>query len=126
MFAWQDSTFLDYIRGGLRVNLSVCVDMTGGDISDPTSKQSLHYLDPRTGENVYTTAIKSVGDILQDYDYDKKILGLGFGPMIRGCVDHCYPLNDNPRNPYCRGVDELLQCYKNTLEKGRYWILILD
>ena len=25
----------------------------------------------RTGENVYTTAIRTVGDILQDYDYGK-------------------------------------------------------
>ena len=27
----QDSTFLDYVRGGLRINLCVAVDMTGGD-----------------------------------------------------------------------------------------------
>ena len=26
----QDSTFLDYVRGGLRINLCVAVDMTGG------------------------------------------------------------------------------------------------
>ena len=29
----QDSTFLDYVRGGLRINLCVAVDMTGGDNS---------------------------------------------------------------------------------------------
>ena len=65
----QDSTFLDYIRGGLRINLCVAVDMSGGGATDPTSQDSLHFLHPRTQENVYTTAIRTVGDILQDYDY---------------------------------------------------------
>ena len=65
----QDSTFLDYVRGGLRINLCVAVDMSGGVLTDPGSPESLHYLHPRTQENVYTTAIRTVGDILQDYDY---------------------------------------------------------
>ena len=65
----QDSTFLDYIRGGLRINLCVAVDLSGGGATDPTSQDSLHFLNPRTQENVYTTAIRTVGDILQDYDY---------------------------------------------------------
>ena len=30
-----------------------------------------HIINFRTGENVYTTAIRTVGDILQDYDYGK-------------------------------------------------------
>ena len=28
---------------------------------------------------------------------------------------HCHPLNDNPRNPYCKGVEGLLESYKDTL-----------
>ena len=31
----------------------------------------------RTGENVYTTAIRTVGDILQDYDYGKMGVTVG-------------------------------------------------
>ena len=64
----QDTTFLDYVRGGLKINLSVAVDMTGSN-GDPDSVDSLHYINPRTGENAYTTAIRTVGEILQDYDY---------------------------------------------------------
>ena len=33
----------------------------------------------RKGENAFTTAIRTVAEILQDYDYDKKVLGLTFG-----------------------------------------------
>jgi hypothetical protein len=67
----QDTTFLDYVRGGLKINLSVAVDMTGSN-GDPDSPQSLHYIHPRTGENAYTTAIRTVGEILQDYDFGEQ------------------------------------------------------
>ena len=33
----------------------------------------------RKGENAFTTAIRTVAEILQDYDYDKQVLGLTFG-----------------------------------------------
>ena len=49
--------------------MCVAVDLSGGGATDPTSQDSLHFLNPRTQENVYTTAIRTVGDILQDYDY---------------------------------------------------------
>ena len=49
---------------------------------------------------------------------DKRILGLSFGSKLGGVVRHCYPLNDNPRNPYCKGVEGLLEGYKNTLNNG--------
>jgi len=110
----QDTTFLDYVRGGLKINLSVAVDMTGSN-GDPDRPESLHYINPRTGENAYTTAIRTVGDILQDYDYDKKIMGLGFGSKVGGAVSHCFPLNGNARNPYCKGVEGLVNSYIDTL-----------
>ena len=49
---------------------------------------------------------------------DKRILGLSFGSKLGGVVRHCYPLNDNPRNPYCKGVEGLLDGYKATLNNG--------
>ena len=46
---------------------------------------------------------------------DKKILGLGFGSQVGGTVRHCFPLNGDPRNPYCRGVEGLMEHYINSL-----------
>ena len=51
----------------------VAVDLSGGGAADPASGDSLHRLEARTGENVYTTAIRTVGDILQDYDYGQPL-----------------------------------------------------
>ncbi len=64
----QDTTFLDFVRGGLRMHLIVAVDFTVSN-GDPGNSDSLHYYDRDRPENPYTMAIKSVGDIFQDYDY---------------------------------------------------------
>ena len=76
MTSAQDTTFLDYVRGGLKINLAVAVDMTGSN-GNPKLPESLHFIDPRTGENAYTTAMRTVGDILQDYDYGTSRKGHG-------------------------------------------------
>lgn len=102
----QDSTFLDHVRGGLKINLAVAVDTS-------SSSSALHQL--RRGENAFTTAIRTVGEILQDYDYDKRILGLTFGSTREGVVSHCFPLTADHRNPECQGVEGLLHLYKESL-----------
>ena len=64
----QDTTFLDYVRGGLRLHLIVAVDFTMSNGS-PENTESLHYYDRERPENPYTMAIRAIGDIFQDYDY---------------------------------------------------------
>ena len=112
-----EPTFIDYIQGGTNINFSVAVDFTAsnGDPSDPTS---LHYLNPTNMENQYTTAIRSVGDIIQDYDTDKQFPALGFGARIppTGHVSHEFYLNlSTDDNPYCAGVEGLLAAYRHSL-----------
>ena len=46
--------------------------------------------------------------------------------MMGGSVRHCQPLNDNPRNPYCKGVEGLLESYKTTLNNGKVFKLIFS
>ena len=67
----KDTTFLDYVRGGLKINLVVALDMTQSN-GAPSNPESLHFIHPDTGENAYTTAMRTVGEILEDYDFGKK------------------------------------------------------
>jgi len=110
----RDTTFLDYIRGGLRFNFIVAVDFTKSN-GMPNDPNSLHYLDRDRLENPYTMAIRSVGDIVQDYDYDRRFLGLGFGGTVNGRVSHCFPLNGKSRDPYCQGIDGVINAYYDSL-----------
>ena len=83
----------------------------------PSDPRSLHYNDPTGRPNQYVTAIKAVGDIIQDYDSDKQFPALGFGAKIppHGQVSHEFFLNLNSESPFCSGVDGVLAAYFNSL-----------
>ncbi|KAF9955530.1 Copine-5 [Mortierella alpina] len=109
----EPPTFMDFLAGGGTLGLCVAIDFTQSN-GDPKSPQSLHYKNP-TGENDYTRAIRSVGNILQCYDTDKLIPAFGFGGRLGGQVSHAFPLNGNPNNPEVYGVDGLLAAYWHAL-----------
>lgn len=92
----EPPTFMDFLAGGGTLGLCVAIDFTQSN-GDPKSPQSLHFKSP-TGENDYTRAIRSVGNILQCYDTDKLIPAFGFGGRLGGQVSHAFPLNGNPSN----------------------------
>ena len=52
-------------------------------------------------------ALRSIGNILQYYDNDKKIPAYGFGaviPPINGRASHCFAMNGDIFNPECNGI----------------------
>ncbi|KAF9397868.1 Copine-8, partial [Mortierella sp. AD011] len=104
-------SFLDFIAGGGTLGLSIAIDFTQSN-GDPRNPQSLHYKSP-TGENEYTRAIRSVGNILQCYDTNKRFPVYGFGGRINGQVSHAFALNGNPSHPEVEGVEGVLSAYWN-------------
>ena len=116
----KNYTFLDYLRGGMQINLTVAIDFTGSN-GDPTKPFSLHYLG--TNNNSYEIAISSCGNIVAYYDYDQLFPAFGFGGKFCGDnnVSHCFPLNMNPNNPEIQGIDGILQAYRNILNQTRLY-----
>merc|ERR1712013_432083 len=108
-------TFLDYISNGTELSFTVAIDFTGSN-GNPQDPRSLHYNDPTGAPNQYITAIKAVGDIIQDYDSDKLFPALGFGAKVppSGQVSHEFFLNLT-QDPYCSGVDGILAAYHQSL-----------
>uniref|UniRef100_A0AAX7USW5 Copine-3 n=1 Tax=Astatotilapia calliptera TaxID=8154 RepID=A0AAX7USW5_ASTCA len=117
----KEYTFLDYIMGGCQINFTVAVDFTGSN-GDPRSPQSLHYISPQ-GVNEYLTAIWSVGNVIQDYDSDKMFPAFGFGAQIPPTwqVSHEFPLNFNPSNPFCAGVEGVVEAYRSCLPQVKLY-----
>uniref|UniRef100_A0A8C7ZUI6 Copine Va n=1 Tax=Oryzias sinensis TaxID=183150 RepID=A0A8C7ZUI6_9TELE len=95
----SEHTFLDYIKG------------------NPSQSTSLHYMNPYQ-MNAYAMALKAVGEIIQDYDSDKMFPALGFGAKLPpdGRVSHEFPLNGNVENPYCNGMEGILEAYHQSLK----------
>uniref|UniRef100_A0AAQ4P5Z0 Copine Vb n=1 Tax=Gasterosteus aculeatus aculeatus TaxID=481459 RepID=A0AAQ4P5Z0_GASAC len=117
----SDFTFLDYIKGGSDVFVPHYPQSSqDGFISstgNPSQSTSLHYMNPYQ-LNAYAMALKAVGEIIQDYDSDKMFPALGFGAKLPpdGRVSHEFPLNGDMDNPYCNGIEGILEAYHQSLK----------
>ncbi|XP_042155680.1 copine-8 [Oncorhynchus tshawytscha] len=112
----SEHTFLDYIKGGTQIHFTVAIDFTASN-GNPSQSTSLHYMNPYQ-MNAYAMALKAVGEIIQDYDSDKMFPALGFGAKLPpdGHVSHEFPLNGNIENPYCNGMEGILEAYHQSLK----------
>lgn len=109
-------SFLDFLQGGMEMNFTVAIDFTASN-GNPATPNSLHYYQPNF-VNQYAGAIQAVGEIIQDYDYDKMFPVLGFGAKLPdGTVSHEFPCNFNPQNPYCAGIQGVMQAYYTALKQ---------
>ncbi|XP_034027652.1 copine-3-like isoform X2 [Thalassophryne amazonica] len=117
----KEYTFLDYIMGGCQINFVIAIDFTGSN-GDPRSPESLHYINPQ-GYNEYLAAIWAVGMVIQDYDSDKLFPAFGFGAKIPPAwkVCHEFPINFNPSNPFCAGIEGVAHAYQLCLPQVRLY-----
>jgi hypothetical protein len=109
-------TFLDYLKGGLQLNLTIGIDFTGSN-GHPKDQFSLH----KTGMNQandYEKAIRSCGDILAYYDYDQLFPVYGYGAILPGSheTSHCFPINFSV-DPNINFIDNVLLTYRQNLMK---------
>ncbi|KAH7973811.1 hypothetical protein HPB49_005322 [Dermacentor silvarum] len=100
----------------LQMHFTVAVDFTASN-GDPRDPASLHFLDPMR-PNAYAMAIRAVGEVIQDYDSDKMFPALGFGARLPpdGRVSHEFFLNGSSTDPYCAGIQGVLEAYQRTLQ----------
>ena len=110
----KNYSFIDYLRGGMQISLSIAIDFTASN-EVPTNPKSLHFISSMN--NSYEAAIKACGEIVAYYDYDQMFATYGFGGKFYGrpYVDHCFPLNCDENEPEICGLDKVLDTYRNVL-----------
>ena len=94
----------------------MAVDFTASN-GDPKDPKSLHAM--TQGQwNQYQQAMMAIGEIILEYDKDKKVGGLGFGAILPNGKDasHCFALTGNPSQMEVDGVQGLLQAYAESLQ----------
>jgi hypothetical protein len=114
----EKPSFVEYLKSGWYVNLSVGIDFTH-------SNQNHHNISFASGvRNDYEIAIREVGKILQPYAYKQMVAGFGFGgiPDYQGEteVSHCFTLNGTS-DPTCVGLDALEISYKRAVQGTTMW-----
>uniref|UniRef100_A0A8C7YY33 Copine-3 n=1 Tax=Oryzias sinensis TaxID=183150 RepID=A0A8C7YY33_9TELE len=117
----KEYSFLDYIMGGCQINFTIAIDFTNSN-GNPALPSSLHHINPQ-GYNEYLAAIWSVGNVIQDYDSDKMFPAFGFGAKLPPAwqVSHEFPINFNPSNPFCAGVEGVIAAYQQCLPQIRLY-----
>ncbi|KAG2458380.1 CPNE3 protein, partial [Polypterus senegalus] len=126
----------NYKNSGV-VSVKFCqvgIDFTGSN-GDPRSPESLHYINPQ-GVNEYLMAIWSVGVVIQDYDrrtrsYIKLLFYVGKNLQYVLCmythtirklnVSHEFAINFNPSNPYCAGIQGIVDAYRSCLPQVKLY-----
>ena len=87
----------------------------------PSRPDSLHAMRPGGEKNQYQQAIAAVGEILLNYDYDKKVPVYGFGGkpklphFFSNIALHCFPCNGNPQDPEVFGLEGIENVYAQLL-----------
>ncbi|XP_030907589.2 copine-2 isoform X3 [Melopsittacus undulatus] len=113
----------NYKNSGIIIvnSCKVGIDFTASN-GNPRDPSSLHYINPM-GTNEYLSAIWAVGQIIQDYDSDKMFPALGFGAQLPPDwkVSHEFAINFNPTNPFCSGVEGIVQAYSACLPHIRFY-----
>uniref|UniRef100_A0AAR2LTC9 C2 domain-containing protein n=1 Tax=Pygocentrus nattereri TaxID=42514 RepID=A0AAR2LTC9_PYGNA len=111
-----------YLNSGTVSTFSKCIHFILSKTSNPSQPTSLHYMNPYQ-LNAYAMALRAVGEIIQDYDSDKMFPALGFGAKLPpdGRVSHEFALNGNPENPYCSGIEGVLEAYYRSLKSVRLY-----
>ena len=112
----QKYSFIDYIKNGVQLGLSIGIDFTAsnGQIEDPNS---LHRIIP--GQyNDYEQAIRSCGLIIAFYDYDQLFPVYGFGAVVNNNPkpNMCFNINFQP-NPSIYTIDNVIEEYRNCLRR---------
>jgi len=110
----EELSFIHHIRKGAQINFSLGIDFStyNGDFKD---SKSLHHL--KKGEdNEYLSAIKSIGEVLQDYDTDGYFPSLGYGGRLSdGRLSQGFYMNGSADNPNCHGLVGLIKAYYNSV-----------
>ncbi|CAG8491554.1 4267_t:CDS:1 [Dentiscutata heterogama] len=108
----KEKTFLDYIEGGLEIQLSIAVDFTASNFDRGID---LHGLKSKNSE--YERAMHLVGTILEKYDSDGHIPVYGFGGEFyeNSTVSHSFLLTSGGSS-HNTGISRAIDIYKHSLQ----------
>ena len=112
----RNFTFIDYLKNGVKLNLSIGIDFTSSN-GDPTKSNSLHYIS-NYYKNDYEEAIRACGLIMAYYDRDQLFPVYGFGAVIKDEQPPSMCFNINFKNdPEIYTIDNVIKEYQKCLQR---------
>ena len=117
-FLTRNYTFVDYLKAGVQIGLSIAIDFTGSN-GNPTDPRSLHFINGQE-PNQYERAIYACGNIMAYYDYDQLFPCYGFGAKINNVPTPLFNLNFQ-QDPNVHLIPNVIEEYHKALSLARLW-----
>jgi len=114
----RSNSFLDYVRGGLEVRMTIAIDFTRSN-GGPTNPASHHSTAHQADDSAYASVIRSLGEVIQKYDTDNMFPVYGFGakiPPSYSVCSNCFALTGDFFEPEVEGIDGILKAYSRALQ----------
>ena len=108
----------EFISKNGQIHLEIGIDYTKSNIN---RNEPLHFISDKE-ETDYEKAIKSCGEIIALYDYDKKYPVYGFGAILNENeeeANHCFNINFKD-DPNIIGINSIIDFYKESLKKVEF------
>eukprot|EP01062_Namystynia_karyoxenos_P069687 TRINITY_DN65162_c0_g1_i1.p1 TRINITY_DN65162_c0_g1~~TRINITY_DN65162_c0_g1_i1.p1 ORF type:complete len:726 (+),score=258.12 TRINITY_DN65162_c0_g1_i1:270-2180(+) len=113
-------TFLDYLRGGQEINLSVAIDFSKSNLPFD-NPGSLHYRQSDNKNNEYMTVLHAVGNVLCSYDKDQEFPMYGFGAKCASEfgaeTSQCFPCTFRDDAVEVSGLNGIAETYWKCLSE---------
>ena len=117
-FLTRNYTFVDYLKAGVQIGLSIAIDFTGSN-GNPNDPRSLHFIGGQE-PNQYERAIYACGNIMAYYDYDQLFPCYGFGAKINNQPTPIFNLNfQQDQNIHL--IPNVIEEYHKALNMVRLW-----
>ena len=117
-FITQNFTFVDYLKAGIEIGLSVAIDFTNSN-GPPYERTSLHYIQGLE-LNQYERAIYSCGNIIALYDYNQLFPCFGFGAKVNNRARGLFNLNFQ-EDPNVRSIQGIIDAYHNAINSITFY-----
>ena len=114
----RNYTFVDYLKAGVQIGLSIAIDFTGSN-GNPSDPRSLHFTGGQE-PNQYERAIYACGNIMAYYDYDQLFPCYGFGAKINNTPTPLFNLNFQ-QDPNINLIPNVIQEYHKALSLVKLW-----
>ena len=114
----KNYTFVDYLKAGIQIGLTVAIDFTASN-GNPNDSKSLHFIHGNK-PNQYERAISVCGNIVGYYDYDQLYPCFGFGAIINNIPMQLFNLNFQ-QDPNIKYIDGIIKAYHDAINIVQLW-----